>query len=86
MHLNWGFLKFQLGNEVTEKNQNNTNTTQICFETLDSFEVSYDMYLTCRLFKIQSRNRFREKIKITQIQPRFDLKLTIYFKFGRIRN
>ena len=40
MHLNWGFLKFQLGNQV------------------------------------------REKIKITQIQHRFVLKLSTYLKFG----
>ena len=40
------------------------------------------MCLNCGFLKIQSRNRLREEIKITQIQPRFVLKLTIHFKFG----
>ena len=45
MHLNLGFLKFQLGNQVRERNQNNTNITQICFETFDSFKVCYVLEL-----------------------------------------
>ena len=52
MHLNSGFLKFQLGNQVRElekKNQNNTDITQICFETFDSFKVCYVLEL--RIFK-----------------------------------
>ena len=40
MNLNWGFLKFQFGNQ------------------------------------------FRGNIKLTQIQPRFVLQLTIHFTFG----
>ena len=35
MDLNWGFFKFQLGNRLRKKNQNNPNTTQICFEAFN---------------------------------------------------
>ena len=35
MKLNRGFLKFHLENQFGEKNQNNPNTTQICFGTFN---------------------------------------------------
>ena len=81
MHLNYGFFKFSLGNRFGEKNQNNPNATQICFETYNSFQTWCDMNLNCGFFKFQLGNRFGEKIKIIQIQPRFVLKLSIHFKF-----
>ena len=40
------------------------------------------MNLNWGLFKFQLGNRFGEKIKITQTQPRFVLILPIRFKFG----
>ena len=39
------------------------------------------MNLNWGFFKFQLGNRSEKKIKITQIQPRFALKLTIHFKF-----
>ena len=64
MYLNCGFLKIQLGNRLREKNQNNTNTTQICFETFNSFQVWYDMNLSWGFLKSQFGNGFTRKIKI----------------------
>ena len=82
MNLNWGFLKFQVGNRFREKNQYNTNTSQICFETFNSFQVWYEMYLNWGFLKFKLGNQVREKIKITQIQPRFVSKLSTHLKFG----
>ena len=42
------------------------------------------MKLNWRFLKLQLGNRFGEKIKITQIQPRFVLKLLIDLKLGMI--
>ena len=42
------------------------------------------MNLNWGFFKFQFGNRFREKIKITQTQPRFVLKLLIDLKLGMI--
>ena len=43
-----------------------------------------DMHLNWGFLKFQFRNRFGEKMKITQIQPRFVLKLSIDLKLGMI--
>ena len=39
------------------------------------------MYLNWGFLKFQLENQFGENIKLTQIQPKFVLKLTIHFKF-----
>ena len=38
MNLNCGFFKFQLENRFGEKNQDNPNTTQICFKLTIHFK------------------------------------------------
>ena len=44
------------------------------------------MNLNWRFLKFQLGIRFREKNQITQIQPRFVLKLSIDLKLGMIRS
>ena len=72
MYLNGGFLNSNLETVLEKKNQNNPNTTQICF--MDDMHLNW----------VYCGNRFREKIKISQIQPRFVLKLSINLKLGLI--
>ena len=40
------------------------------------------MHMNLQIFKNPIEKPIQGKIKITQIQPRFVLKLTIHFKFG----
>ena len=67
MHLTWGFLKFQLGNQVRE----NIKITQIQPRFALKFKINFkfgnDMNLNWGFLKFQLGNRFGEKIKITQI-------------------
>ena len=65
MNSNCGFLKFLFGNQFGEKNQNNSDTTQICFESFNLFKVQYDIYLNWEFIidKFQLGHRFREKSK-----------------------
>ena len=43
MNLNWGSLKFQLGNRFREKIQNNPNVTQICLK----LSIDFKFGMTC---------------------------------------
>ena len=48
------FLKFQFGNQFGEKNQNTSNTTQICFKTYNSYKLGMTWTWTADFFNSNS--------------------------------
>ena len=61
MHLDWDFLNSHLEIGLVKKNQDNPNTTQICFETYNSFQVLCDINLNWGFLKFQLGIQFEGK-------------------------